>query len=65
MRKLFLCLITALITSLSTLAQNVIDPELQTILNQKNDEKISINIIFKAQLNRADLRDRSSQYLDK
>ena len=65
MRKLFLCLIIALITGVSTLAQNVIDPELQTILNQKNDEKISINIIFKAQLDRADLKERSNQYLDK
>ncbi len=65
MRKLFLSLIIALITGASALAQNVIDPELQTILNQKNDEKISINIIFKAQLNRADLRERSNQYSDK
>ena len=65
MRKLFLCLIIALITGVSTHAQNVIDPELQTILNQKNDEKISINIIFKAQLDRADLKERSNQYLDK
>ncbi|WP_407453633.1 hypothetical protein, partial [Methanobrevibacter sp.] len=65
MRKLFLSLIIALITGASALAQNVIDPELQTILNQKNDEKISINIIFKAQLDRADLRERSNQYSDK
>ena len=65
MRKLFLCLIIALITGISTHAQNVIDPELQTILNQKNDEKISINIIFKAQLDRFDLKERSNQYLDK
>ena len=65
MRKLFLCLIIALVTSITTNAQNVIDPELQSILNQKDNERISINIIFKAQLDRTDLRERSSQYIDK
>ncbi len=65
MRKLFLCLIIALIATNITYAQNVIEPELQSILDQRSNEKISINIIFKSQLDRNELAERSSQYLDK
>ena len=65
MRKLFLCLIIALVASGIACAQNIIDPELQSVLDQKSNEKISINIIFKSQLDRADLRERSNQYVDK
>lgn len=65
MRRLILCFILALITSVVTYAQNIIEPELQSIINQKTNEKISINIIFKSQLNRTELRERSNQFIDK
>ena len=65
MRKLIFCFILILFTVGTNRAQNVIDPELQSIMDQKTNEKISVNIIFKSQLDRADLAERSSQYLDK
>ena len=65
MRKLFLCLVIVLIVSGICNAQNVIEPELQAIINQKNNDKISINIIFKSQLDRSELAERSSQFIDK
>ena len=65
MRKLVFCFIIMLLTCGINIAQNVIDPELQAIIDQKGNEKISVNIIFKSQLDRDDLRERSSQYLDK
>ena len=65
MRKLVFCFILMLATSIISFAQNVIDPELQSVINQKNNEKISINIIFKSQLDRADLRERSNQFIDR
>ena len=65
MRRLFLCFILALISSVITYAQNIIEPELQSIIDQKPNEKISINIIFKSQLNRTELRERSNQFIDK
>ena len=65
MRKLIFCFILILFTVGASRAQNVIDPELQSIMNQKTIEKISVNIIFKSQLDRADLVERSNQYLDK
>ncbi len=65
MRKLIFCFIIMLLTGSINLAQNVIDPELQSIIDKKGDEKISINIIFKSQLNRDDLKERSSVFIDK
>ena len=65
MRKLIFCFILILFTVGTNRAQNVIDPELQSIMDQKTNEKISVNIIFKSQLDRAYLAERSSQYLDK
>ena len=65
MRKLFFCLILILFTVGKIHAQNVIDPELQSFIDQNTNEKISINIIFKSQLDRADLRERSNQFVDK
>ena len=66
MRRLIYSLIIALFVCNYTYAQNnVIDQELQEILNQKSEEKISINIIFKSQLDRTDLIERSKHFIDK
>ena len=65
MRKLVFCFILMLATSIISFAQNVIDSELQSIIDQKTNEKISINIIFKSQLDCVDLIERSNQYIDK
>lgn len=65
MRKLFFWFILIVFTSSTALSQSIIDSELQTVLNQKTDEKISINIIFKSQLNSDDLRERTSNFIDK
>lgn len=47
------------------LSQNVIEPRLQEILNQKGDEMISINIILKSQMDFNNLRTRSESIIDK
>ena len=65
MRKLFFWFILIVFTSSTALSQSIIDSELQTVLDQKTDEKISINIIFKSQLNSDDLRERTSNFIDK
>ena len=65
MRKLVFCFIIMLLTCGISIAQNVIDPELQTIIDQKGNEKISVNIIFKSQPNRDYLRERSSNFINK
>ena len=65
MRKLVFCFIIMLLTCGISIAQNVIDPELQAIIDQKGNEKISVNIIFKSQPNRDYLRERSSNFIDK
>ena len=65
MKKLFFWIILAAIIGGTCHAQNVIDPELQSILDQKTNDKISVNIIFKSQLDQYDLTERSSRYLDK
>ena len=43
MRKLVFCFILMLATSIISFAQNVIDPELQSVINQKNNEKMTCN----------------------
>lgn len=53
-----------LILGITAYAQNVIEAELQELINQKSDEKISVNIIFKSQLDVKELRNRSNN-LDK
>lgn len=56
MRKNIFTLLLCLIVSCFGFAQNnVIEPELQTILNQKSDSYIDINIVLKSQM--------SSEYL--
>lgn len=65
MKKLFFSVIVLLLTCVVSLAQNKIDPELQAVLNQKSDEKISVNIIFKSQPDASELRQRSNVYADK
>ena len=61
MRRYLLLLVSLLICHLS-FAQyiNVIDPELQTLMNSKDKDKISVNIIFKSQLDLYDLNVRNS-----
>lgn len=55
--KKYLLITIAIIIFNNIFAQNinVIEPELQEILNQKSDELISVNIIFKTQMNSFDL----------
>lgn len=65
MRRLIFSFILILVACGITRAQNVIDPELQAVLDKKSDEKISINIIFKSQLDVASLRENSKAISDK
>lgn len=46
-------------------SQNVIDPRLQDVMNQKSDEMIDINIIFKSQIDYKQLRSRANTTIDK
>ena len=64
MRKLFLTLTFFLLCNLG-FSQNVIDPRLQDVMNQKGDEMIDINIIFKSQIDYKQLRNRANTTLDK
>ena len=51
MRKNIFILLLCLVASCWGIAQNnVIEPELQTILNQRSDDYIDINIMFKSQM---------------
>lgn len=56
MKKIFL-LVAGLFfcTILANAQNNVIDSELQSILNQKNDDYIDVNIILKSQMSTAEL----------
>ncbi len=65
MKRNIFSLILILFLGITSYAQNVIDFELQELINKKNDEKISINIIFKSQLDVEELKNRSNKYLDK
>ena len=64
MRKIILLLLLSLCIANINYAQNVcdIDPELQQILAQKNDELISVNIILKSQLDVKKMYSRSQTY---
>ncbi len=64
MRKLFLTFAIILLCNIG-FSQNVIDPRLQEVMNQKGDEMIDINIIFKSQIDYSQLRNRALRSLDK
>ena len=44
---------------------DVIEKELQEVLNQKNDELVSVSIVLKSQINSAKLHSRAEKHLDK
>ena len=59
MRRLIYCLIIALFVCNYAYAQNsIIEKDLQEVMNEKGDEPISINIVFKAQMDSEKLNDR-------
>ena len=59
MRRLIYCLIIALFVCNYAYAQNsIIEKDLQEVMNEKGDELISINIVFKAQMDSEKLNDR-------
>lgn len=68
MRKLIYSLVIALLLCNYCFAQSIIDPELQIVLddtNKDSSESISINIIFKSQLNVDELNQRANNYNNK
>ena len=65
MRKLVFTLMIVLSFCGLGFAQNVIEPELQNVLNQKGDEMISVNIILKSQMDSEKLKDCAAKATDK
>ena len=65
MRKLVLTLTTILFLCINGFSQNTIDPVLQEVMNKKGDELISVNIIFKAQINPESLQEKVTRVSDK
>ena len=65
MRKLVLTFTTILFLCINVFSQNTIDPVLQEAMNQKGDELISVNIIFKAQINPETLQEKVTRVTDK
>lgn len=65
MRKLVLTLTAILFLCNIGFSQNTIDPVLQEVLNQKGDEMIDVNIIFKSQINPKTLQQRAMKIYDK
>ncbi len=65
MRKLVLTLLIIVSFSGLGFAQKTIEPELQNVLNQKGDEMIGINIIFKSQIDYDILRNVAKNITDK
>lgn len=65
MRKLVLTLTTILFLCINGFSQNTIDPVLQEVMNKKGDELISVNIIFKAQINPESLQEKITRVSDK
>ena len=63
MKKLFFTLFLALSICNFSQAKNkdVIEPELQTILNQKSNDLIDINIVFKSQVNSTKLMTKAGR----
>lgn len=64
MKKIILTLTLILLYNIG-FTQNTIDPRLQNVLDQKNNEDIAINILFKAQVDLAKLSTRADATLDK
>ena len=64
MKKLLLTLTLILLCNIG-FSQNSIDSRLQEVLNQKSDEMIPVNIVFKSQIDLAKLRTRAAATLDK
>ena len=64
MRKLIFTLTLILLCNIG-FSQNVIDPRLQEVLNQKGDEMIDINIVFKSQIDLGKLKTRAQHVSDK
>ena len=65
MRKLVLTLLIIMSFSGLGFAQKTIEPELQNVLNQKGDEMIGVNIIFKSQIDYDILRNVAKNITDK
>ena len=65
MRKLVLTLTTILFLCINAFSQSSIDPVLHEAMNQKSDELISINIIFKAQIKPEMLQEKVTRVTDK
>ena len=65
MRKLVLTLTTILFLCINGFSQNTIDPVLQEVMNKKGDELISVNIIFKAQIDTESLQEKITRVSDK
>ncbi len=55
MKKLFVLLASLFLCIFSYAQNNVIEPELQKILNQRNNDYIDVNIMLKAQMSTAEL----------
>ncbi|MBO5811228.1 MAG: S8 family serine peptidase [Bacteroidales bacterium] len=67
MKKILWCLLTLVMFCNVGFSQNldVIEKELQEVLNQKNDELVSVSIVLKSQINSAKLHSRAEEHLDK
>lgn len=65
MRKLVLTLLIIMSFSGLGFAQKTIEPELQNVLNQKGDEMIGVNIIFKSQIDYDILRNVAKNITDR
>ena len=64
MRRLIYSLIIALFICNYAFAQNsIIEKDLQEVMNLKSDELISINIVFKAQMDTEKLRERIQELI--
>lgn len=65
MRKFIFTLTVILSLCITGFSQNIIEPELQNVMNQKGDEMISINIILKSQMELNKLRNKPYNFSDK
>ena len=67
MKKVIFTLFSVLLLCSSLFSQtiNVIEPELQTILNQKSNDLINVNIYFKDQVNANQLKQKARRVSDK
>ena len=66
MKRIIYCFVITLLFGSYCFAQNnVIDPELQGFINVSSDEMISVNIIFKAQIDRNELNAKANHLKNK